>query len=84
VQIALKVASKALGLYGVFKRGKGRKYLTADSAFKPVQVDALGACWLDANEHHRGLAFRTGRALNCSEWNDERLAFSLGHNASLE
>ena len=34
VQIALKPASKTLGLHGVFKRGKGRKYLIADSAFK--------------------------------------------------
>jgi len=52
VQVALKVASKALGFHGVFKRGKGRKYLIADSALKPMQVDAPGACWLDANEHH--------------------------------
>ena len=84
VQIALKPASKALGLHGVFKRGKGRKYLIADSAFKRLQVDAPGACWLDANEHHLGLALRTGGALNCSEWNDGREALRLGHDASLE
>ena len=72
MQIALKPASKALGLHGVFKRGKARKYLIADSAFKRLQVDAPGACWLDANEHHLGLALRTGGALNCSEWNDGR------------
>jgi hypothetical protein len=40
VQIALKPASKALGRHGVFKRGKGRKYLIADSTFKRMQVDA--------------------------------------------
>ena len=61
----MKPAPKALGLRGVFKRGKGRKDLIADSAFKRVQVDAPGACWLDANEHHLGLALRTGGALNC-------------------
>ncbi len=60
VQIALKPASKALGLHGVFKRGKARKYLIADSAFKRLQVDAPGLCWLDANEHHLGLALQTG------------------------
>src|SRR5437016_12414523 len=84
VQIALKPASKALGLHGVFKRGKARKYLIADSAFKRLQVDAPGACWLDANEHRLGLALRTGGALNCSEWNDRREALRLGHDASLE
>jgi hypothetical protein len=36
VQISLKPASKALGLPGVVKRGKARKYLIADSAFKPL------------------------------------------------
>src|SRR5436190_3416622 len=49
-----------------------------------MQVDASGACWLDADEHHRGLALRTGGALNCSEWNDGREALRLGHDASLE
>jgi hypothetical protein len=84
VQIALKPASKPLGLHGVLIRGKGLKYLIADSAFKRMQVDAPCACWLDADEHHLGLAPRTGRALNCSEWNDGRQALSLGHDASLE
>ena len=84
MQIALKPASKALGLHGVFKRGKARKYLIADSAFKRLQVDVPGACWLDANEHHLGLALRTGGALNCSERNDGREALRLGHDASLE
>ena len=84
VQIALKPASEAPGLRGVFKRGKGRKYLIADSALKRMQVDAPGACRLDADEHHRGLALRTGGALNCSEWNDGREALRLGHDASLE
>src|SRR6266567_5428937 len=84
VQIALKPASKTPGLHGVFKRGKGLKSLVADSAFKCMQVDAPGACWLDADEHHLGLAPRTGGALNCSEWNDGRQALRLGHDASLE
>jgi hypothetical protein len=35
---------QGLGLDGVFKRGKGRKYLIADSAFRRMQVDAPGAC----------------------------------------
>jgi hypothetical protein len=83
VQIALKPASKALGLHRVFKRGKGRKYLIADSAFKRLQIDTPGACWLDANEHHLGRAPRTGGALNCSEWKG-RHALRLGHDASLE
>jgi hypothetical protein len=56
VQLALKPASKALGLHGVFIRGKGLKYLIADGAFKRMQVDSPGACWLDADEHHLGLA----------------------------
>ena len=80
----MKPAPKALGLHGVFKRGKARKYLIADSAFKRLQVDAPGVCWLDANEHHLGLALRTGGAPNCSEWNDGREVWRLGHDASLE
>src|SRR5258708_37038448 len=40
VQIALKPASKTLGLHRVFIRGQGRKYVIADSAFKRMQVDA--------------------------------------------
>jgi hypothetical protein len=54
--------------------------MIADSAFKRMQVDAR-ACWLDTGEHHRGLALRTSRALNCNEWNDGR---RVGHDASLE
>src|ERR1700723_617256 len=84
VQIALKPASKALGLHGGFIGGKGLKYLVADGAFKRMQVDAPGASWLDADQHHLGLAPPTGRALNCSEWNDGRQALRLGHDASLE
>jgi hypothetical protein len=72
VQIAEKPASEGLGLRGVFIRGEGLKDLTADSAFKRMQVDVPGACWLDADEHHRGLALRTSGALNCGEWNDGR------------
>jgi hypothetical protein len=84
VQIALKPASKTLEPRGVFIRSKDFKYLIADSAFKRMQVDAPGACWLDADEHHRGLALRTGGALNCSEWDDGRQALRSGHDASLE
>jgi hypothetical protein len=49
-----------------------------------MQVDAPGACWLDADEHHLGLALRTSGAPNCSEWNDGRQALRLRHDASLE
>src|SRR3984893_5779242 len=84
VQIALKPSVQALGLHGVFIGGKGLKYLIADGAFKRMQVDAPGASWLDADEQHLGLAPRTGRALNCSEWNNGRQALRLGHDASLE
>jgi hypothetical protein len=62
-------------------RGKGLKDMIADSAFKRVQVDAR-AYWLDTGEPHRGLAFRTGGATNCAEWNDEREALRLEHDAS--
>ena len=65
VQIALKPASKALGLHRIFIRGKGRKYVIADSTFKRMQVDA-GACWLDTGEPHLGFALRTGRAPKCN------------------
>src|SRR5258708_28844351 len=66
VQIALKPASKTLGLHRVFIRDKGLMYVIADSAFKRMQVDAR-AYWLDTVEHHRGLALRTSGALNCNE-----------------
>src|SRR5207245_482754 len=79
VQIALKPASKRLGLHGVFIRSKGLKELIADSAFKRMQVDVQGACRLDADEHHLGLAPRTGWAPNCSERKDGRYALRLGH-----
>jgi len=36
----------------------------ADSTFKRMQIDAW-ACWLDAGEHHLGLALRTGGAPKC-------------------
>jgi hypothetical protein len=83
VQFALKPATKTLGLHGVIIRGKGRKYVMADSAFKRMQVDAC-ACWLDTGKHHRGVALRTSRALNCHEWNDGRQGLRLGHDASLK
>ena len=84
VQFALKPATKTLGPHGVFIRRKGLKYLIADSAFKRMQVDAPGECRLDGDEHHLGLALRTGGAPNCSEWNNGRQALRLGHDASLE
>jgi hypothetical protein len=77
----LKPASKTLGLHGIYICGKGRKYVIADSTFKRMQVDAR-ACWLDTDEHHRGLALRTSGALNCNGWNDGRQALRLGHDAS--
>jgi hypothetical protein len=40
VQFALKPASKALGLHGIFIRGMRLKYVIADGAFKRMQVDA--------------------------------------------
>src|SRR5260370_6151632 len=83
VQIALKPASKALGLHRVIIRGKGLNYMIADSAFKRMQVDAR-SCQLDTDERHPSLALRTSGALNCNEWNDGRQALRLGHDASLE
>ena len=80
----MKPAPKTPGLHRVFIRSKGLMHVIADSAFKRMQVDAPGACWLDADEHHLGLALRTGGALNCSEWNDGRQALRFGHDASLE
>jgi hypothetical protein len=75
----LKPASKTPGLYGVFIRGKGRKYVIADSAFKRMQVDP-GAGWLDADEPHRGLAVRTSGPLNCNQRDGGRQALRLGHD----
>jgi hypothetical protein len=83
VQIALQPASKTLGLHGVFVCGKGLNYVVADSAFKPMPVDAR-AGRLDADEHHRRLALGTSGALNCNEWNGGREVLRLGHDASLE
>ena len=83
VQIALKPASKGLGLHRIFKRGEGRKYVIADSTFKRVQIDAW-ACWLDAGEHHLSLAVRTGGAPKRNEWDSGRWALRLVHDASLE
>src|SRR5258708_8705579 len=60
VQIALKPASKTLGLDRVFIRDKGLMYVIADSAFKRMQVDAR-AYWLDTGQHPRRLALRTER-----------------------
>ena len=41
------------------------------------------ACRLDADEHHLGLAPRTGGALEWSQWNGGRQALGLDHGASL-
>jgi hypothetical protein len=60
---------------------KGGKYLIADSALKRMQVHTW-AFWLDADEHHPGLALRTGGALKSIQWNGGRLALRLGHDAS--
>ena len=68
----MKPASKTLALHGVFERGKGLKYVIADSAFKRMQVDAR-ARWLDTGEHHRGLALRTGgRSIGTDGMTDDR------------
>ena len=69
VQIALKPA--AIGMHGIFMRCEGRKRVIADSAAKHVQVHAR-AFWLDADEHHLGLAPRTGGARKWSRWNGPR------------
>src|ERR1700732_3772597 len=82
--MALKPASKSFGFHGVFIRSKGLKDLIADSAFKRMQAHVQGACRLDADEHHLGLAPRTGGTLNCSEFNDGRQGLRLWHDASLE
>jgi len=74
VQIALKPASKTLGLHGVVIRCKGLKYVIADSAFKRMQVDAR-ACWLDTDKH-RGVSLRF--------WiSQERQGWSHGLNLSI-
>ena len=78
----MKPASKSLGLHGVFIRGKGLKFAVADSAFERMQVDDTGAYRLDADEHHLGLAPRTGGALKCNRWNGGRQALRYRHDAS--
>jgi hypothetical protein len=84
VQVALKPAAKTLGLHRIFMRGMGLKQAIAHGASKRMQVVAR-ACQLDTDEHHRGLAHRTGgAAANWSEWKDGRQALRLGHDASLE
>ena len=69
-------------MHRIFAGGEGRKYVIADSALKPVQVDAW-AFWLDADEHHRSFAPRTGGALKCNRWNGGRRPLRLGHDHSL-
>jgi hypothetical protein len=84
VQTALKPAAKTLGLHRIFMRGMGLKQAIAHGASKRMQVVAR-ARQLDTDEHHRGLAHRTGgAATNWSEWKDGRQALRLGHDASLE
>jgi hypothetical protein len=82
MQIASKPAAKGLGMHRIFARGKGRKYVIADGALKRMQVNAR-AYRLDADEHHLGLAPRTGGALKSSRWNGGRQTLGLGHGASL-
>jgi hypothetical protein len=65
VQIALKPASESLGMHGIFGHGQCPECLIADSALERVQVNSR-ARWLDADEHHLGLAPRTGRPLKWS------------------
>ena len=79
----MKPAAESPGMHRIFVRGQGRKCVIADSAFKRVQVDPR-ARWLDADEHHLGLAPRTGRALKWSRWNDGGRSSRLGHGASLQ
>jgi hypothetical protein len=75
----LKPAAKGLRMHGIFVGGKGRKHMVADSALKPVQVYAR-AFRLDADEHHRSFAPRTGGALKCNRVNGGQRALRLGHD----
>ena len=70
-------------MHRIFGHGQGRKRVIADSAFKRMQVDPR-ARWLDADEHHLGLAPGTGRALKWSRWNRGGRSSRLGHGASLQ
>jgi hypothetical protein len=76
----LKPATKALGLHRIFIRGKRCKFVLADGTLEPMQVDAW-VCWLDANEHHLGLALRADGPLKCNRWNGGRLALRWAHDA---
>lgn len=69
-------------MHRIFVGGKGREYVIADGALKPVQVHSW-ALWLDADEHHRSIAPRTNGALKCDRWNGGRRPLRLGHDASL-
>ena len=69
-------------MHRIFVGGKGRKYVIADSALKPVQVHSE-ALWLGADEHHRSFAPRIDGALKCDRWNGGRRPLRLGHDASL-
>ena len=74
----MEPAAKGLGMQRIFIRGKGREFVIADSALKPVQVHPW-AFELDAHEHHRRFALRAGRALKCSRRNGGQRVLSLGH-----
>jgi hypothetical protein len=78
VQIALKPATKRLGLHRIFMRSKGRKHVIADGAFERLQVNAR-PYWLDTGEHHLGLAPRTGGTLKWSRWNTGGQVLRFGH-----
>jgi len=73
----LEPAAKGLGMQRIFIRGKGREFVIADSALKPVQVHPW-AFELDAHEHHRRFALRAGRALKCSRRNGGQRVLSFG------
>ena len=78
----MKPSPKGLRMHRIFVGGKGRKYVIADSALEPVQVHAR-MFWLDADQHHRGFAPRTGGALKSNRKNGGRRALRSGHDDSL-
>jgi hypothetical protein len=62
----LKPATKSLGMHRIFMRSKGRKHVITDRAFERLQVGPR-PYWLDTDEHHLGLAPRTGGTLEDPE-----------------
>ena len=82
VQISLQPAAKSLGMHRIFVGGTDRKYVIADTASKREQV-YIGAFQLDADEHHRSFAPRTGGALKLNRWGGGQRALRLGHGDAL-